>query len=358
MLKELKAFLPVAEKVRARNPTLTILNYIAVRDGQMMITDLENWLTIPVEDEREFTLPIDIIKQVLKSRPSELKIDIQSENHLEIHYDQNTVGCQYLDAEEYPSLPKEEFKKIGFWTGEMILQMHKQLKHASTDELKPALMGVWVKQEKGTIQSCTTDGHTLEYIPNLDPDDKGETTKNFEGIIPPKCLQILTKLRTERMHVATGENYIQFCLPHYMVLYSRLIDENYPDFLSILKQETPHELAVEKKAILKAVEAAIPFANKETCLTQLMLQNGTIGLSTRDHERDLSFVTEIGHQGHSKSDFEVGFNLKLLQKTLDSVPTDNVLWKYRDNRSANLFIAKDDSRKTNLLMPVRLEEDE
>lgn len=240
----------------------------------------------------------------------------------------------------------------------MILQMNKQLKHASTEELKPALMGVFVKQEKGTVQSCATDGHTLEYIPNLDPDEKDETTKNFEGIIPPKCLQILTKLRTERMHVAIGENYIQFCLPHYIVLYSRLIDENFPDFLSILSQENPNEVGVDKKAILKAIEAAIPFANKDTCLTQLMLQNGTIRLSTRDHERDLSFVTEIEHQGHSKSDFEVGFNLKLLQKTLDSVPTDNVLWKYRDNRSANLFIAKDDSRKTNLLMPVRLEEDE
>jgi len=358
MLKELKAFLPIAEKVRARNPTLTILNYIAIRDGQMILTDLENRLVIPVEDDREYTLPIDVIKQIMKSRPSELKIDIQSENHLEINYDKNTVGCQYLDAEEYPSLPKEEFANIGFWTGEMILKMHKQLKHASTDELKPALQGVWVKQEKGTIQSCTTDGHTLEYIPNLDSDEKGEITRDFEGIIPPKCLQILTKLRIERMHVAIGENYIQFCLPHYMVLYSRLIDENFPDFLSILNQENPHELVVDKKTILRAVEAATPFANKETCLSQLMLRNGSISLSARDYDRGLTFATEIKHSGHTGDEYAVGFNLKLLQKTLESVPVDNILWKYRDNHSANLFVAQNDNSKTNLLMPVRLEEDE
>jgi len=357
MLKELKAFLPVAEKVRARNSTLTILNYIAVRDGQMLITDLENWLTIPVEDDREYTLPIDVIKQIMKSRPSELKIEIQSENHLEIHYDQNTVSCQSLDVAEFPSLPNETFFQIGFWTGDMILQMHQQLKHTSTDELKPALNGVWVKQTKDSVQSCTTDGHTLEYIPNLDPDQKGEVTQNFEGIISPKCLQILTKLRIERMHVAVGENYIQFCLPHYMVLYSRLIDENFPDFLSILSQENPNEVGVDKKAVLKAIEAAIPFANKDTHLSHLRLRNGTIGLFTRDHERDLTFATEIQHQGHSKEEFEIGFNLKLLQKTLESIAADELLWKYRDNRSANLFIAKDDSHKTNLLMPVRLEEE-
>jgi len=357
MLHELRAFLPMAEKVKARNPTLSILNYIAVRDRQMMITGLENWLVIPVEDDRDYTLPIDIIKQVLKSRPSELKIDIQSENHLEIHYGNNTVGCQYLDSQEYPSLPNEEFNKIGFWTGEMILQMVKQLKHASTDELKPALNGVWVKQDKGTIQSCTTDGHTLEYIPNLDPDQKGEIDSDFEGILSLKCLQILTKLRTERIHVAAGENYIQFCLPHYMVLYSRLIDENFPDFMSILKQETPHEVVVEKKTVLKAVEASIPFANKDTYLSQLMLRNGTISLSARDHERGLTFATEIKHSGHCRDEYAVGFNLKLMQKTLESIADDDIIWRYRDNHSANLFVAQNDNRKTNLLMPVRLEED-
>lgn len=357
MLHALRAFLPMAEKVKVRNPTLPVLNYIAVRDGQMIITGLDNWLTIPVEDEREYTLPFDLIKQVLKSRPARLTLDVQKDNHLEIQYDQNTVGCQYLDAAEYPSVPNEEFKKTGFWTGAMILQLHQQLRHAATDELKPALQGVWVKQEKAHIQSCTTDGHTLEYIRDLDPDRKGEISGDFEGILPPQCLQILTRFRIDRTHVAAGENYIQFCLPHYMVLYSRLIDENYPDFLSILKQETPNAVSVAKKSILKALEAAIPCANKETCLSRLRLQNGSIALFTRDHERNLTFKTAIAHKGHTRAAMEIGFNLKLLLKILKSIPGEDIIWKYRDNHSANLFMAKDDDRQTNLLMPVRLEED-
>ena len=358
MLKELRAFMPIAEKVRARNPTLSILNYIAIRDGQMLMTDLENWLVIPVEDEREYTMPFDIIKQVMKSRPSELKIDIQSENHLEIHYGNNTVGCQCMNIEEYPSLPKGEFKQIGTWTAYMIWQMHQQLKHASSDELKPALRGVWIKQEKGNIQSCTTDGHTLEYISDLDPDQKAEVESDFEGIISPKCLQILRKFRTDKIRVATRENFIQFYLSNYITLTSRLIDESYPDFKSILKQETPYELTVDKNTVLEAIEASIPFANKDTCLSRLTLQNGTIGLFARDYERDLSFSTKIGHIGHIKEPMEVGFNLKLFQKIINSIPADEILWKYHNNHSANLFTDKNDNHKTNLLMPVRLEEDE
>lgn len=357
MLKELKVFLPLAEKVRARNPTLTILNYIAVHDGRMIITDLNHWLSIPVEDERDYTVPYDVIKQVMKSRPSSLDIDIQSNNNLEIHYDQNTVGCQCTDIEEYPSLPKGKFKMIGTWTGAMIMQIHKQLQHASTDELKPALQGVWIKHEKGTCQSCTTDGHTLEYISDLDPDQKAVINADFEGIVSPKCLQILTKVRIDQIRVAADDNLIQFYLPHYMILTSRLIDEHYPDFKAILKQDKRCQLLVNKKAVLKAIEASIPFMNKETCLSRLVLQNGSIGLFTTDHERNLSFETSIEHNGHAKEAIEVGFNLKLLQKTLKSIPGEDIVWKYRDNHSANLFVASDDNRKINLIMPVRLEEE-
>jgi len=357
MLHELRAFLPIAEKVKVRNPTLTILNDIAVRDGQLIITDLENWLTIPIEDEREFTVPFEVIRQILKSRPASFKIDILKDNRLEIHYDNNTVVCQYMDVDEYPSFPKDKFNKIGTWTGEMILQLHSQLQHASTDELKPALMGVWIKQEQGICQSCTTDGHTLEYVSDLDPEKKGETNADFEGILSPKCIQILTKFRIDQIQVAVGENFIQFHLPHYMIITSRLIAESYPDFLSILRQECPNELKIEKEAILKAVEASIPFANKDTWLSRLLLKNGTIGLITTDYERNLTFSTEIEHNGRATAAMEIGFNLKLLQKTLNSIPANEIIWKYKDNHSANLFVASDDNCKINLLMPVRLEED-
>ena len=357
MLNELRRFLPLAEKLRARNPTLSILNYMAVRDGRLMITDLENWLAIPVEDEREYTLPIDVVKQVLKSRPGEIEIDVQADQHLEIHYGHHTLGCQYLDAAEYPAWPNALLAKLGSWTGAMILQLHRQLNHASADELKPALQGVWVKQQPGRLQSCATDGHTLEYIENLDPGQTGEITRDFEGILPPKCLQILTKFPIERTHVAAGAHFIQFYLPHYLVLLSRLVDETFPDFQSILRSDNPNELTLLKGDLQRAILAALPFAQKESHVASLAVRNGTIQLAVQDHERQFSFATAIVHRGHSGTDYDVGFNLQLLQKTLAGLAGDEILWKYRDGHSANLFIGQPDNGKSNLLMPVRLEEE-
>ena len=44
MLHELRAFLPMAEKVKARNPTLTILNYLCIENSSIRLTDLASCL--------------------------------------------------------------------------------------------------------------------------------------------------------------------------------------------------------------------------------------------------------------------------------------------------------------------------
>ncbi len=142
-----------------------------------------------------------------------------------------------------------------------------------------------------------------------------------------------------------------------MQLSSRLIHESYPDFETILNGPMPHERALPKAALAQAVAASLPFANKATRLARLKLQNGTIRLLTRDPERELAFGTEIEHAGHAAKALEIGFNLKLLEKTLASLPGEQILWKYRDEHSAQLFCARDEPGQTNLLMPVRLEED-
>ncbi|MFH2040807.1 MAG: hypothetical protein ABIJ65_15360, partial [Chloroflexota bacterium] len=166
MLHELRAFLPMAEKVKARNPTLTILNYLCVENGSMRLTDLETTIIIPVDDERSYTLPIAIMKQIFKQRPSSLDIQPMEDNKMKVLFDGHSVTFPVMDIAEYPSVPKETFKKVAIWPKEIFLQLFKQLDFVSEDELKPALMGVWVKQDQ-TMTSCATDGHLMEFAENL-----------------------------------------------------------------------------------------------------------------------------------------------------------------------------------------------
>ena len=112
MLHELRAFLPMAEKVKARNPTMPILNHLCIENGAMRITDLETTIIIPVDDDRSYTLPIPIIKQILKQRPTALEIIPLEDNKMNVQFDGSRVVFPVLDVEEYPSLPKCKFTSI------------------------------------------------------------------------------------------------------------------------------------------------------------------------------------------------------------------------------------------------------
>jgi len=98
MLNELRAFLPMAEKVKARNPTMPILNHLCIENGAMRITDLETTIIIPVDDDRIYTLPISIMKQILKQRPAALEITPLEDYQMKVLFDGNAVVFPILDV--------------------------------------------------------------------------------------------------------------------------------------------------------------------------------------------------------------------------------------------------------------------
>ena len=358
MLNELRAFLPMAEKVKARNPTMPILNHLCIENGAMRITDIETTVIIPVDDQRSYTLPISIIKQILKQRPATLEITPLEDYQMKVLFDGNSVMFPILDVEEYPSVPKVKFKKIGIWTKEIFLQLYKQLDFVSKDELKPALTGVWINQN-GSINSCATDGHILEYIENLQQDIKQcKTTGKFSGIIPANVIRLMAKYFRSNIAVYVSENHIRFELPNKIEVYSRLIDEQYPEVSAFLQQNRSNEVRIDTTSLLKAIQAARPFSNSTTKLGILTVNNGTIDVNARNIEQKIEFETHVPTVDRKGDELTVGFNMDYLERVIKDIDSAELLWYYENSISASIFRAsQDDCNKTCLLMPVRLEEE-
>jgi len=356
MLQELRAFLPMAEKVKARNPTMPILNHLCVENRSMRITDLNTTVIIPVDDDRSFTLPITIMKQILKQRPAEMDIQLQERNKVQIRYDGNCVTFPAMEFVEYPSIPKGKYAKIGIWPPELFLQLFKQLDFVSRDELKPALNGIWIKQDD-TLISCATDGHYMEYMENLQELDGCTIANHFEGILSAKVITIMARFFRSSITVSGSENFIRFELPNGIQVYSRLIDEHFPDIDAILKHPKSNTITLDKKELLRAIKSCLPFTNSETKLGVLSVKNGAIAIMTKDHENAIDFNTSIQTLKRKGVEVDIGFNMAFLEKVVNSISSDTINWLYENNTSACLFRSPDNDDKTHLLMPVRLEED-
>ena len=236
MLHQLMRFVPIADKIIPRNTSLPILTNIMVDKGVMRATDLETTALMKIEDERSYLLPISIIKTILKSKPKNINVELLPDNKIQINYHNRGVIFPAMDIEDYPEQSNYKFKTIGTWTKQVLQELYHQLLYCSTDELRPVLTGVLVRQNS-TILTCATDGHVLRLIRDVDPDKKCKINKKFEGIISNKCIQLLARFVINSAKVYLSKETMKFDIGDGLEIYSRLIDAEYPRFENVLPDQ-------------------------------------------------------------------------------------------------------------------------
>ncbi len=357
MLQALRVFLPMAEKIRNRNPSFDILNYLCINEGKMVCTDLETTVIVPIEDERSYTLPINIMKQIMKQKPATVEINLLNYLKVEIGFDNNKVIFPIEDIKEFPKNPDCKLTQIGIWPAEVFVKLYKQQSFVSKDESKPALKGIYIMQDKKEISSCATDSHIMQYLTNLQDIEGCKIMSEFKGIIPAHTIQLMAKFFRSKIIVYAGEDYICFELPNKIMVYSRLIDQEFPNVIPILEQENSGTIKVDRKAFLKAISTSKPFSNSSTKTGELVINNGSVSINTTDTEKRITFTTSVASKERHGKEMTIGFNMDYLEKTIKSINSEEVIWYYNNACGPSFFKSQDETDKIMLLMPVSLEEE-
>ncbi len=359
MLNNLIRFLPIAEKVINRRTTLPILEHVCLRNGNLIATDLENTIRMSVDDDRNYTIPINILKVVLKAKPKVLEIDVLEDGKVQIKYDSRTVSVQALDPREFPNLPKGKYQNAGKWTPGIIKNLYSQLPYTSNDELKPALTGVLVDQN-GVLSSCATDGHILRQINDVNIDGEATLISNFKAIIPKKALQILSRAVKTDVDVAFSENHLRLKLNKNMEFFVRLIDDRYPEFEDVIPKQFSGSVALDKKAFTSIVKDAKPFVNSETKQCEFAVLKSSVEVCVTDNEKDIHWHSDLPVIEKDGEDITIGLNLVLLEKILKGIDEHDTLWQYNTPLTASVLIGINGTQPNilNLVMPIRLKEDE
>jgi len=348
MLPALNTFVPMAEKIYSKKTTLDILQYICINDNKMIYTDLETFITIPVNDKRSFTLPIQIIKKIINSKPNSLQIYILDNNRISISYENKQITFNSVNLDEYPNLPCESFQEIGMWDCEIFKKLHKQIPFASIDNLRPALCGIYVKQEKSKLASVATDGHVLQYNTAM----KVKGNKKREVVLPVLPVKIVSQFNRGEVEVSLSENFIRFTFNNGVEVTSRLMRYSYPDFKQVIPKLNGNEIILEKKEILKCIKSALPFSNTNNHQGTFQSNNGHIRIKVDDTEEKTSFESSFQVLNKKGHELQQALNLQLLEKTVRGLEEEQLHWHYSDPDGASVFT--NGNGVQNLIMPVRL----
>ena len=92
MLFHLNRFIPIAEKIIPRRTGIPILTNICFADSKIIATDLDMTLVMKTGHNLNLTVPMNILKLVIKSKPKTLNFEKLSDGKAKINYDNKSIS--------------------------------------------------------------------------------------------------------------------------------------------------------------------------------------------------------------------------------------------------------------------------
>ena len=361
LLKQLQSI----NGVVANNPVVPILeNFLFdVTDGLLTITssDLETSMIteIPVEakENGRIAAPARILLDTLKNLPDQpVTFTIDEETYtIEISSSNGRYKLSGENATDFPKVPQVRGgNAIEVPSNALARAINKTIFAVSTDELRPAMTGIFVQLNEGNITFVATDGHRLLRYRRNDV-STGETTSI---IIPRKAFNLLkSSLPAEPTSVKVEFNNANafFSFDNIRMI-CRLIDERFPDYENVIPKLNPNKLLIDRYDLLSSVKRISIYSNKTTHQVRLKITGSELAISAED----LDFSNEASERlscQYEGDDMEIGFNAKFLIEMLNNIDSDEVnLELSTPNRAGLLMPAGTDENEDILMlvMPVML----
>jgi DNA polymerase-3 subunit beta len=222
---------------------------------------------------------------------------------------------------------------------------------ASRDETRPVLTGILVSATGQELRMVATDSYRLSV-----KETRLETplAGAFEANVPARALQELTRIvqheNAETLSVSLRANQVVFEVGG-VVLSSRLIDGQFPNYRQLLPDAYEHELQLAGAEISEVVRRISLLAQKNAPL-RLAFTEGELTVSARTP--DVGEARETLPVPFAGEPLEIGFNPEFLRDGLEAVESGNVVLKLISPLRPGLIEAADGSGFQYLLMPIRL----
>ncbi|HEX8103448.1 MAG TPA: DNA polymerase III subunit beta [Solirubrobacteraceae bacterium] len=325
---------------------------------ELRATDMELGLRVPLAGEivREgsVVLPARLLVDVVRALPGDsVSIELRpAEQDVELVGGAATFHIRTLRLEDFPPLPEpEEASRVEVPAEAFVATILKVARSASRDETRPVLTGILVSASGTELRMVATDSYRLSVKETaLEQPLEG----SIEANVPARALQELSRIAqqsdAERLTVSVRTNQVVFEVGG-ILLSSRLIDGQFPNYRQLLPDTYDHELQLAGAEISDVVRRISLLAQKNAPL-RLAFRDGEVTVSARTPDvGEASETMPVPFQGEP---LEIGFNPDFLRDGLESVDSGDLVLKLISPLRPGLIQAADGSGFLYLLMPIRL----
>jgi DNA polymerase III subunit beta len=360
---ELLAQLQTATRVASTRSAVQALSGVmisATADStpELRATDMEIGLRVPLAAEvvrpGSAVLPARLLLDVARALPSEpLTLELRSaEQDVELICGPSTFHLRTLRSEDFPSLPSpSEETRVALPAEAFVETVSRVARSASRDETRPVLTGILMSASGQELRMVATDSYRLSVKETaLEAPLQG----SLEANVPARALQELVRIAqqtpSDSVAVSVGQNQVIFELGD-IVLSSRLIDGQFPNYRQLLPESVEHELRLASAELTDVVRRISLLAQKNAPL-RLSFGEGTLTVSAQTP--DVGEASEAIPVPFHGEPFEIGFNPEFLRDGLESIESDELVLKLISPLRPGLIESPDTGDFVYLIMPIRL----
>src|SRR5215211_5327844 len=358
----------VSRGVSARS-TIQLLGGILLEAGdgsvRLSATDMEISVQTAspaeVEEEGRVVIPARIFNDIVRSLAAG-RFSLEHDGTggtVRLAAGENEYRIRAYAADDFPQLPGFEAEGAFRMSGEVLVEtVEKVSRSYSRDETRPVLTGILISFEENRVRMVTTDSYRLSIK------ETELATTAFEGsreaIIPARAMQEVSRVFSgsdeEEVEVALSENQALFRIGD-VVLGTRLIDGNFPEYRRLLPGGFEREISVSREKLIGTLRRVNLFAARQTPpvpvslsfsegSVEVIVRNGEVGDA---HER-LS--------ASSEDEFLISFNPGYLLDGVSAIDSENVVFKLNEPLKPGLIVPEENGNGEEpdflyLIMPMR-----
>jgi len=349
----------LARVINSKNSLPILGDFLFVTEGttlKLTASDSDNTMHTSVElsecdaDGRFAIGNHDLLEAVkgFSEQPITFDVDLQ-QNLARISYQNGFFSLPVENADEYPMTQPlgDEATVIVLPADVASDNINRSLFATAQDELRPVMNGIYFDLTPESLAVVASDGHKL--VRNKIFSVKSDQPASF--ILPKKPATLLKNLLghdggdvivrfdDRNAEINYGEGIIQ----------CRLIEGRYPNYNSVIPQNNPNQLTVDRLTLLSALRRVQPFASDSSNLIRFHVEDGTLQLDAEDYDFSKT-ATERMSCEYNGQPMSIGFKGSSFIEVLTNFSCPEVIVQLADPSRAGLVLPSEQPENQDVLM--------
>lgn len=273
----------------------------------------------------------------------------QQENIAKISYQNGHFSLPVENADEFPQAQEISGNATTIIIASNVLSdnINHSIFATAQDELRPVMNGIYFDLTPECLAIVATDGHKL--VRNKIFNISSETPASF--ILPKKPATLLKNLLSKD----GGDVTIKFDERNAEINYGdgtitcRLIEGRYPNYNSVIPQNNPNQICIDRVALLSALRRVQPCANDSSNLIRFHIENGVLQLDAEDYDFSKTATEKMSCE-YTGQPMSIGFKGSSFIEILSNFDSQEIMIHLADPSRAGLVLPSEQPENQDVLM--------